>query len=144
MSRTSTLTRLSLLSLFALSLIGVGAATAPAQSRAADTTQLLVRFRPDLPPTANATALAAVEGTDVQTIPQLGVHVVDVPSGRAAAALARLQASPSVSFAEPDAILQPQESLPNDPYFPQQYAHRRRRLGLVSDAHDAGLGHHDR
>ena len=122
MSRTSTLTRLSLLTLCALSVFGVGVASTPAQSNAADTTQLLVRFRPDLPPTANATALAAVEGTDVQTIPQLGVHVVDVPSGRAAAALAAPMATHVMSLRSRTRSSAAGKVFPTIPAFPWQYA----------------------
>jgi subtilisin family serine protease len=85
------------------------------------TSRLLVKFQPQASASARAAALSGVKGSDTRVIPDIGVHVVNVP-GAADAALVRLKANSAVAFAEPDAILQPQETLPNDPYFPQQYA----------------------
>jgi thermitase len=84
------------------------------------TSRLLVKFQPQASASARAAALSGVKGSDTRVIPDIGVHVVNVP-GAADAALVRLKANSAVAFAEPDAILQPQETLPNDPYFPQQY-----------------------
>jgi thermitase len=90
-------------------------------AHASSTTRLLVKFQPKASPAAIALALAGVKGTVVRTIPDVGVHVVSVP-GPAATALTRLRGNSSVAFAEVDAVVAPQETLPNDPYFPQQYA----------------------
>jgi hypothetical protein len=80
-----------------------------------------VQFKPQASDAARGAALQSVSARELRTIPDIGVHVVTVPAA-AATAIARLEASPAVAFAEPDGVLQPQESLPNDPYFPQQYA----------------------
>jgi hypothetical protein len=58
-----------------------------------------------------------VSGTEQITIQELGVHVVAVPRGSGSDALGRLRGNRSVSFAELNSTLQPQEQLPNDPYF---------------------------
>jgi thermitase len=105
--------------LLALVFAALLVSSAPAAPSGAS--RLLVKFQPQAAASARAAVLAAVNGTDKRVIADLGVHVVAVP-GSAAAALGRLRTSSAVAFAEPDAILEPQESLPNDPYFPQQYA----------------------
>jgi hypothetical protein len=119
----------------------VGAQAAPA-SRPAKTVRLLVKFRASTSGTALADALAAGNARQLRTIPGLGVHVVRVPSASLGQALKALKGSPRVAYVERDAVLKPQEVLPNDPYFPQQVRAGGRRLGLVPDAHDAGVGYH--
>jgi hypothetical protein len=83
------------------------APTAPGQG-----VRLLVKFRND---GAAAATLRAVGANQLRTIGDIGVHVVTVPSDRAAAALGALSSSSSVAWAERDGLLQPQEVLPNDP-----------------------------
>ena len=83
--------------------------TAPGQG-----VRLLVKFRNE--GTAPAT-LRAVGANELRTIGDIGVHVVTVPSDRAAAALGALSSNSTVAWAERDGLLQPQEMLPNDPYF---------------------------
>jgi subtilisin family serine protease len=100
----------------------VGSAGASTSHDRAPVTQLLVKFKPATGGPAHAAALAAVGGTDQSTISELGVQVVSVPQGTGGAALAGLRANKSVSFAEPNSTLQPQDSLPNDPSFPQTFA----------------------
>jgi subtilisin family serine protease len=95
----------------------VGSASASTSRSGAPVTQLLVKFKAGTRGSTHAAALAAVHGSDKSTIPSLGVHVVSVPRGSGAAALAGLRGNRSVSFAERDSTLQPQEQLPNDPYF---------------------------
>jgi thermitase len=80
------------------------------------TSRLLVKFQPQASASARAAALSGVKGSDTRVIPDIGVHVVNVP-GAADAALARLKANSAVAFAEVDGVVKPQESLPNDPYF---------------------------
>jgi hypothetical protein len=98
---------------------GLLSGAAAAQPRA--TTRLLVKFEPRASAVARAQALVGVGATDRGIINGIDVHVVGVPAN-AANVLARLRSSPAVAFAEADSVLQPQEVLPNDPYFPQQYA----------------------
>jgi thermitase len=94
------------------------AAAAPAQPSG---TRVLVQFKSSASPGGRAAAVAAVSGHELSVISDIGVHVISVPQA-AATALARLKSNPAVAFAEQDRILQPQEVLPSDPYFPQQYA----------------------
>src|SRR5258708_15035841 len=114
--------------LLVLVLSALLAASASASSRVASgakggaTTSLLVKFNANASAAARAAALTGAGAADVRTIGDIGVHVLRVPADHAAAALTRLKGNSTVSFAELDATLQPQESLPNDPYFPQQYA----------------------
>lgn len=79
--------------------------------------QLLVKFNPSTSQSARSAALAAAGVSAGQSIPDLGVDVVEAPDGRADAALGRLKMTHGVDFVEPDAILDPQEQLPNDPFF---------------------------
>jgi subtilisin family serine protease len=82
------------------------------------TTRLLVKFRPG----ANASSVLAEAGAKRdRPIRDIGVRVVTVPAKRAAAALAKLRGTPSVAFAETDRTLKPQDDLPSDPSFPQQF-----------------------
>jgi thermitase len=78
---------------------------------------LLVRFRPTASSQTQAAALGAVGAKRVGVVNDLGVDVVSVPSAHASAALTALRGNSQVAFAERDAILEPQEQLPNDPYF---------------------------
>jgi thermitase len=84
--------------------------------------RLLVKFAPGTSGQTAAAALTAVGGTVTRQIPDIGVQVVTVPAGSAAASLAQLKARPGVAFAEPDAVLKPQDNLPSDPSFPQTFA----------------------
>jgi thermitase len=94
------------------------AAAAPAQPNG---TRVLVQFKPNASAGGRAAAIAAVSGHELSVISDIRVHVISVPQA-AATALARLKSNSAVAFAELDRVLQPQEVLPNDPYFPQQYA----------------------
>ena len=82
--------------------------------------RLLVKFAPAATAADRSAAVGAVDGTAVQSIPDIGVHVVVVPSATAAAALARLKNSPSVEFAEPDATAEAAD-VPDDPSFSLQW-----------------------
>jgi thermitase len=54
----------------------------------------------------------------VKTVPDLNVRVLRLPGDSASQAMAALEKRPEVAFAEPDAILKPQDVLPDDPSFP--------------------------
>jgi thermitase len=89
---------------------------APGNSR------VLVKFRVGTSATSIRSALQRAGGNDVRTIAQLNVHVVSIPSAEASSALNSLRKNAAVTYAEPDLSLTPQELLPNDPSFPQQFA----------------------
>ncbi|HEX2391638.1 MAG TPA: S8 family serine peptidase [Solirubrobacterales bacterium] len=91
------------------------AACAPA----ADAASLLVKFRGGVG-TGEATHTLAVGGTpELRRLPGIGVSVASVAPGALRAALARLRRDPKVAFAEPNAVAKPQETVPDDPYFPR-------------------------
>jgi hypothetical protein len=93
-------------------------AASPSPAHAADQ-RLLVKFRPAVSSAHAGKALAAVGARQLDAIGAIGVRVVSVPRSAAERARAALAHNPSVAFVEPDAIAEPQESIPNDPYFPQ-------------------------
>jgi thermitase len=84
--------------------------------------RLLVKFHAGVSADKASGLLSAVNARPLRTISALDVRVVAVSSSRAQSALAALRKNRSVAYAEPDAILKPQELLPNDPSFPMQFA----------------------
>jgi hypothetical protein len=95
-------------------LIALPASASPA-SIADSSAQLLVAFRSTAQSADIAGALNSAGATDRSVIQRIGVHVVSVDN--ADHALAALRSNPNVFSAERDSLLQPQEVLPNDPYF---------------------------
>jgi thermitase len=111
---------------FAVSALAVAACvaalvTVSGGAAAEGQTRLLVKFAPGASSQSRATALSTVGGKALSQISAIGVRVVTVP-GSAAAALQTLKATAAVEFAEPDALLKPQDNLPSDPSFPQTFA----------------------
>jgi thermitase len=94
----------------------------PIAGAGSPTARLLVRFNASATAQQKSGLLAASHARGAGTVRDLGVNVVTVPVGAAAAALRTLRGSHLVSFAEPDGSLQAQEKLPSDPSFPQQFA----------------------
>jgi thermitase len=91
------------------------AASAPAASGS----RLLVKFRPGVTAGEAAKTLAAQGAHRLGTIPRLGVRVVSVPGAQVRGVRSALDRDGMVRFAETDATAKPQETVPNDPYFPQ-------------------------
>ena len=93
-----------------------------ASNRTSSTIRLLVHYQP----VTSSEEVAEIEGRAgarlLHEVPHVGVRVLEVPGAAAGAALAELRASRPVDYVEPDAKLQPQDVLPNDPSFPQTYA----------------------
>ncbi len=98
------------LTVLALLFTGVSSASAA---------RVLVKFRGGVGGPEAARALAAQGTRQLRRIEGIGIRVVAVPAGRERGALAALARDPRVLFAEPDAIAKPQETIPNDPYFPR-------------------------
>jgi hypothetical protein len=94
-------------------------ATAAAGRHSNDST-LLVAFKPGAPSSAAEHALAAAGASRIGSVRGLGVAIVQASAP--AAALAALKHNPNVAYAEANSVLQPQDVLPGDPAFPQQYA----------------------
>src|SRR5262249_16758173 len=99
-----------------------GLALTTSGTAAAAQARLLVKFAPGASSQARSNALAASGARELRQIPDLGVQAIAAPTAGAATALARLNSTPSVEFAEPDAVLEPQDQLPSDPSFPQTFA----------------------
>src|SRR5262249_28183415 len=102
--------------------VAVGLAFATTGSAADAQARLLVKFAPGTSGKAQASAVATVSGRELRQISDLGVHVVSVSAGNASSALAHLERSAGVEFAEPDVVLQPQDNLPSDPSFPKSFS----------------------
>jgi thermitase len=94
-----------------------GSADAGNSAGNAPKAQLLVKFRPNARSAAAASVLANLGAQDVRTLSHLGVRVVRVPASAATHTLAALRQSSAVDYAEKDMTLDPQEVLPDDPYF---------------------------
>jgi subtilisin family serine protease len=104
--------------LIPLSLLLVSLVVPTAAVAAPSTTNLLVKFRAGITTSVASNAVSRFGGNDLRTIPHIGVHVVSVPSNEAAHSLSALKADARVQFAERDGTAKPQESVPNNPYFP--------------------------
>jgi Subtilase family/Fervidolysin N-terminal prodomain len=85
----------------------------------AQASQLLVRFRASVGDERIRGTLTAVGAHQAKAIPDLGVRVVSVPAAASEHALATLSRSRNVQYAERDAQALPQDTIPNDPFFPQ-------------------------
>jgi subtilisin family serine protease len=101
-------------------LTALAAAAAPAQS--GGTSRLLVKFRTHDSAAAHSTALAQVGAKEVGSVRDLGVHVLSVGSARAELALRLLRANPAVAFVEADAQAQRFDTIPNDPWWLNEWA----------------------
>jgi subtilisin family serine protease len=96
--------------------------------------QLLVKFSDRGGASATAATLAAQTGLAVQdTIPQLGIAVVEATEAATSAELAAtataLESSPAVEWAEPNYIFT-LDATPNDPYYPTNQASYLSRLEM--------------
>jgi hypothetical protein len=96
-----------------------GAEASPCASMDA---RVLVKFQRGTSAAVVRSAVKQVGGNDLRTITPLDVHVVSIPSGQATTGLSALRKNSTVVYAEPDSTLTPQELLPNDPSFSQQFA----------------------
>jgi subtilisin family serine protease len=107
--------------LFALAVL-LASGGARASAGAGPDAHILVKFRAGTSASFVENTLARANARDHRTIAALHVHVVSVESDRKRTALVALRQSAAVVYAEPDSVLAPQELLPNDPSFPQQFA----------------------
>ena len=108
-------------------------ASAAAPEPSTPSVDLLVGLRPGTSP-AHARVLERDAGTTyVRSISQLGVEVVSVPAGRAAAALGTLRRDARVAFAESDHRVQATDTTPNDPGWPNQWSLPKVRAPLAWD-----------
>jgi hypothetical protein len=80
--------------------------------------RLLVEFRHSAAANDRSDALRGANATLKRAIPHLDAVSVTVPKRAAAQAIARLEGSLAVASVQRDVRFQPQESLPDDPFFP--------------------------
>jgi len=83
--------------------------------------QLLVRFEEGTPQSVVATVLARAGVMPESRIDHTGARVVAVAPAERAAALAALDASGAVEYAESDVVLRALDTVPNDVYWPDQW-----------------------
>jgi subtilisin family serine protease len=99
--------------------VAVAAALAAVMcATAAHASELLVKFQPRVGRTQVQHTIAALGARQVKAIPDLGVRVISVRAGASHRVLASLLANPGVRYVEADAIARPQETVPDDPFFP--------------------------
>jgi len=126
--------RISALVLAILPISIANAQPAPAQSHAPG--RVLVEFRHEV--TDTQANWASMSAQSAELIPQIGVHIVRLPSsGNDQAAVQALAARPEVAFAELDEIIPPADITPNDP----GYANRQGRLRKISAPTSDVFGH---
>ncbi len=83
--------------------------------------RVLVKFRATASAAAVRKAHARARALAANTIPEIGVQVIQLPSTMTVPqALAAYGSDPNVEFAEPDGIGEP-ELVPNDPSYPNQW-----------------------
>jgi len=87
-----------------------------------DAVRVLVHYKPDVSPEAKSQIEGRVGAHLHQTIPDIGVRVLDVGAGARAHVEQALRDRPEADFVELDGVVQPQDNLPNDPSFPANYA----------------------
>jgi hypothetical protein len=83
---------------------------------------ILVQFKTAATDRGKTDALHAVGGHSARTLRRVGTQVVKVPAGTTDAAIEKLRANPDVSLAEHDYKRQAVDNLPDDPFFPMQFA----------------------
>ena len=83
--------------------------------------RLLVKFVAGASSNAGASLLSSVGAQTVGEIAALGVRLVQVSGKTAEQALQVLQASALVEYAHLDHVARTFETIPNDPYYSQQW-----------------------
>ena len=97
----------------------VSAQPAPA-SRPDGTVRLLIKFRPSVHARSARVAVERAGAHQVRSIPQLGVRVLSVPRARAGDVLRTLRSTSGVAYAERDGSVRIADTLPNDPWWPNE------------------------
>jgi len=88
--------------------------------------RLLVKFRSDVSASKIRSLIAAARSRTVEQLPRIGVHVLDLPAQANEEAMARVfRGWKEVEFAEPDYIFAPEDVIPNDPWYANQWQLRK-------------------
>ena len=89
--------------------------------------RLLVKFRDDIMPAHARNVIAALGARDASEIPNIGVHILDLPYQASEQAFVNaFKARAEVEFAELDSIVAPAEVVPNDPWYANTEWHLRK------------------
>jgi len=84
--------------------------------------RVLVKFRDHIAPDHARQIVAALGARDADEIPNIGLHILDLPLEADEAAFARAMAQrPEVEFAELDRVLSADELTPNDPWYVDEW-----------------------
>jgi thermitase len=84
--------------------------------------RVLVKFRDHIAPDHARQIIAALGARDADEIPNLGIHILDLPFEADEGGFARAMAQrPEVEFAELDRVLSADELTPNDPWYVDQW-----------------------
>ncbi|MGA2120116.1 MAG: S8 family serine peptidase [Bryobacteraceae bacterium] len=80
--------------------------------------RLLVQFKAGVPDSVATGVLSGLQSWSAGQIPQIGIHIVQLPPGARENELAHeLRRRPEVGFAELDRVVPPAAITPNDPYY---------------------------
>ena len=102
--------------------------------------QLLVKFKDGTPPEVVNAVLGRVDGEVEGRVKKIDVRVVDVPDRKTSQALAAVEASPAVEYAERDVAVDAFDSIPNDSLWSTEWglgSSRRRGPGTPRGARPA-------
>ena len=84
----------------------------------AHASELVVKFQPRLRTALIGHTLTSLGARQVKSIPGIGARVISVRAAAVKQALASLSRDPRVRYVEPDSVARPQETVPDDPFFP--------------------------
>ena len=89
--------------------------------------RVLVKFHSRITPAHARQMVAALGARHVDEIPNIGVHILDLPAQASETAFVKLfESRPEVEFAELDRILAPSDITPNDPWYANWQWHLRK------------------
>jgi len=84
--------------------------------------RILVKFGSTIMPDHARNIIAALGARDAEEIPGTGVHILELPDQATEhVALHAFQARPEVDFAELDRLVKPDDVIPNDPWYVDQW-----------------------
>src|SRR5712671_2609127 len=84
--------------------------------------RVLVKFHDNIVPAHARNIIAALGARDASEIPNLGVHILDLPyQANERAFVSAFRGQAEVEFAELDRIAAPSTITPNDPWYPNEW-----------------------
>jgi thermitase len=90
-----------------------------------DDSSILVKFKPGVSPD-KIREIASLNAAAVRkNFDHMGISILSVPKGQVSRLVNKFLTSGDVVYAEPNYLLSAFEIIPNDPYYPYQYAHTK-------------------